>query len=138
MNTTAVADQTKETAKTVIAPESINEKSEKENPEKKGRRILIILTSISIMIMVLAVSLIYVYIRNNPELTHTNDQTSQVTTNDGFVNPDSLQKLEHDTMNITMKPVENSTVFIVCGVVMMVVMAGSFIFVKIKEYREAN
>ena len=90
------------------------------------------------MIMVLAVSLIYVYIRNNPELTHTNDQTSQVTTNDGFVNPDSLQKLEHDTMNITMKPVENSTVFIVCGVVMMVVMAGSFIFVKIKEYREDN
>ena len=96
------------------------------------------MTAISVLILTVAVSLIYFFIKSNPDLVHANNQTAQVSQDTGFVNPNSVQQLEHDTKNITMKPVENSKVFIAFGIGMMAVMAGSFIFIKVKEYKEDN
>ena len=110
---------------------------ETKNVKKKGdMNSLIIMTAISLLIMFLAVGMIYYFIKNDPELVHRNDQTVQVQENEGFVNPDSIQKLENDDTNITVKPVENSTAFIICGVSFMVVMAGAFIFVKVAESKD--
>ena len=136
MNTTTFAEKTTDVETTTIAPESIKVSDDK----KKGndRSSFLIMTSISIIVMLVAVLLIYINIKNNPNVTLANEQVSQVSTNDGFVNPQSIQQLEYDDKNIIVKPVDNSNVFIICGVVMMVVMAGSFVFVKISESKEDN
>lgn len=122
-------------------PENVEIKMpEEKSIDKKldNRQNLLIMTLASLLIMFTAVGLIYYNIRTNPEIVHENDQTSEVTTNEGFVNPNSMQQLENDTSNITMKPAENSEIFIACGVVFMIVMAGAFVFVKVAEHKEDN
>jgi len=136
MNTTTFAEKTTDVETTTIAPESI--KVSDDNKKGNDRSSFLIMTSISIIVMLVAVLLIYINIKNNPNVTRANEQVSQVSTNDGFVNPQSIQQLEYDDKNIIVKPVDNSNVFIICGVVMMVVMAGSFVFVKISESKEDN
>ena len=112
------------------------------NTEKKKKtsnsRSLLIMTSISLLVMIVAVALIYYNIKSDPDLVHNNDQTSQVQENDGFVNPNSIQQLENDTSKISMKAAENSTVFIGCGVGLMVIIFGAFVYVKISENKEHN
>lgn len=112
------------------------------NTEKKKKtsnsRSLLIMTSISLLVMIVAVALIYYNIKSDPDLVHNNDQTSQVQENDGFVNPNSIQQLENDTSKISMKAAENSTVFIGCGVGLMVIIFGAFVYVKISESKEEN
>lgn len=114
-----------------------DEKNSKDN-KAENRRNLLIMTGISLLVMLTAVLMIYGIIRSDPELAHRNDQTSNVSENNGYVNPDSIQKLEHDASKISMKPAENSKVFIACGAGFMAVMAGAFIYVKVKENREDN
>ena len=112
------------------------------NTEKKKKtsnsRSLLIMTSISLLVMIVAVALIYYNIKSDPDLVHNNDQTSQVQENDGFVNPNSIQQLENDTSKISMKAAENSTVFIGCGVGLMVIIFGAFVYVKISESKDDN
>ena len=112
------------------------------NTEKKKKtsnsRSLLIMTSISLLVMIVAVALIYYNIKSDPDLVHNNDQTSQVQENDGFVNPNSIQQLENDTSKISMKAAENSTVFIGCGVGLMVIICGAFVYVKISESKDDN
>ena len=112
------------------------------NTEKKKKtsnsRSLLIMTSISLLVMIVAVALIYYNIKSDPDLVHNNDQTSQVQENDGFVNPNSIQQLENDASKISMKPAENSTIFIGCGVGLMVIIFGAFVYVKISESKEEN
>ena len=111
-----------------------------ENKKKKtsNSRSLIIMTSISLLVMIVAVALIYYNIKLDPNLVHNNDQTSQVQENDGFVNPNSIQQLENDTSKISMEPAEHSTVFIGCGVGLMVIIFGAFVYVKISESKDDN
>lgn len=112
------------------------------NTEKKKKtsnsRSLLIMTSISLLVMIVAVALIYYNIKSDPDLVHNNDQTSQVQENDGFVNPNSIQQLENDTSKISMKAAENSTVFIGCGVGLMAIIFGAFVYVKISESKDDN
>lgn len=110
----------------------------KEDSKNQGRQNLLIMTAISLVIMFIAVGMIYYNIKVNPDLVHNNDQNVQISANSGYVNHDSLQKLEHDTSNITVTPAEHSDVFVIIGVGLMVVMAGAFIFVKIMEHKEDN
>lgn len=111
-----------------------------ENKKKKpsNSRSLIIMTSISLLVMIVAVALIYYNIKLDPILVHNNDQTSQVQENDGFVNPNSIQQLENDTSKISMEPAEHSTVSIGCGVGLMVIIFGAFVYVKISESKDDN
>ena len=109
----------------------------KENKSSNSRSLLI-MTAISLLVMFVAVALIYYNIKSDPDLVHNNDQTSQVQENDGFVNPNSIQQLENDTSKISMKAAENSTVFIGCGVGLMVIIFGAFVYVKISESKEEN
>ena len=112
------------------------------NTEKKKKtsnsRSLLIMTSISLLVMIVDDALIYYNIKSDPDLVHNNDQTSQVQENDGFVNPNSIQQLENDTSKISMKAAENSTVFIGCGVGLMVIIFGAFVYVKISESKDDN
>lgn len=109
-----------------------------DNNGKKSRKdhSLLVMTAISLLVMAVAVGLIYYFIKTDPTIIHENDQTTEVSENTGFVNPDSIQQLEHDDSNFSVKPAENSNVFIVCGAVFMVVIAGAFVYVKIAESKE--
>jgi hypothetical protein len=138
MNSSAVANNKTDSKIATISSESIKVKDDIKEQKSSNRRSLIVMTAISVLILTVAVSLIYFFIKSNPDLVHANNQTAQVSQDTGFVNPNSVQQLEHDTKNITMKPVENSKVFIAFGIGMMAVMAGSFIFIKVKEYKEDN
>ena len=138
MTNSAVAEKSAENKAAAIPAESIKSQNDKKTAKKNDKRSLLVMTAISFLVLIVAVSMIYFYIRSNPDLVHANDQATQISDNSSFVNPDSVQKLEHDTKNITMKPADNSKVFIACGVGMMAVMAGSFIFIKVKEYKEDN
>lgn len=106
--------------------------------EKKSRKehSLLIMTAISLLVMFVAVGLIYYFIKTDPTIIHENDQTIDVSENTGYVNPHSIQQLEHDDSNFSVKPAENSNVFIICGAVFMVVIAGAFVYVKIAESKE--
>lgn len=110
--------------------EKVNDK------QLEGSHSLLIMTLISLIVMFTAVGMIYYYTKFDPEIVHKNDQTTEVSENKAYVNPESIQQLENDTSNITMKPVENSTPFIICGGVFMLVMAGAFIYVKVAESKE--
>ena len=123
--------------KSEISEMQLSDEKKKET-KADGKRNLLLMTLLSLLIMFSAVGLIYYFIQSDPELVHKNDQTTAVSESEGFVNPDSIQKLEHDTKNITLKPVENSTAFIICGGVFMVVMVGAFVFVKVAEHKEDN
>ena len=138
MTNSVVAEKAAESKTVDIPAESINSKDDKKKTKSSDKRSMLVMTCISLLVLIVAVSMIYFVIRSNPDLVHANDQAAQVSENTGFVNPDSVQQLEHDTKNITMKPVENSKVVIGCGIGMMAAMAGSFIFIKVKEYREDN
>ena len=94
------------------------------------------MTAVSLLIMFTAVGLIYYFIKTDPDIIHANDQTSEVSENPGYVNPNSIQKLEHDDSNISVKPAENSDVFIICGAAFMVVIVGAFIYAKVAESKE--
>ena len=109
----------------------------KENKSSNSRSLLI-MTAISLLVMFVAVALIYYNIKTDPTLVHRNDQTTQVEANNGFVNPSSIQQLENDASKISMKPAENSTIFIGCGVGLMVIIFGAFVYVKISESKEEN
>lgn len=106
--------------------------------EGNDKRSLLVMTAISAMVVLIAVVMIFLFIRNNPELVHANDQTTQVSENKGYVNPDSIQQLEEDTFNITLQPAPNSTPFVICGGVFMAVIAASYVYVKISEHKEDN
>lgn len=112
-----------------------DKKKEKKSGSKSS---LLIMTAISLLVMFTAVGLIYYYIKTDPNLVHRNNQTVQVQENNGFVNPNSIQQLENDTSKISMKPTENSTIFIGCGVGLMVIIFGAFVYVKISENKEDN
>ena len=133
MNSAAIAKNKEPVSNVIEIADQTEKKSKKKSDDKRS---LIIMTLISLLVMSIAVSSIYFVIKSNPELVHQNDQTTQVAENDGFVNPNSIQQLEHDTSNITLKPAESSNVFIVTSVVLMAVMAGSFLFIKVKERKE--
>ncbi len=136
MNATTYAEKNdvKSDAREII----IANEDKKISKKSENRRNLLIMTGISLLVMLTAVLMIYGIIRSDPELAHRNDQISNVSENNGYVNPDSIQRLEHDASHISMKPAENSKVFIACGAGFMAVMAGAFIFVKVKETREDN
>ena len=109
-----------------------------EGKDLHGRQNLLIMTLFSLLVMLIAVGLIYYYVKVDPGIVHENDQSTAAAENSAFINPDSLQQLENDTSKITMKPVENSTPFIICGGVFMVIIAGAFIYVKVAESKEDN
>ncbi|MBQ9902373.1 MAG: hypothetical protein IJM51_08330 [Clostridia bacterium] len=130
MNATTVVENKENKTKTIdiVIPEK-NKKSGNKNS-------LLIMTAVSLAIMFIAVGLIYYFIKSDPSIIHENDQTTKVVDDNSYVNPDSIQKLEHDDSNFSMKPAENSDVFIICGSVFMVVIAGAFIYVKVAESKE--
>ena len=133
MNTTALGEQKENSAekKVINLPDEEKKKSGKDHS-------LLIMTSISLFIMLIAVGLIYYYVNINPGISRENDQTVAVSENNGFVNPDSIQKLENDTSNFTMKPADNSDIYVIFGGIFMVVMVGAFVFVKVVESKEDN
>ncbi len=135
MSTSTIADKYESKSEIVEINLPDEDKKEKKSDSKHS---LLIMTAISLLVMIVAVSLIYYFIKTDPTLVHNNDQTSQVSENDSYVNPNSIQKLEHDDSHFTMKPAENSQIFIVCGAAFMVVMVGAFIFVKVAEHKEDN
>lgn len=135
MSTSTIADKYESKSEIVEINLPDEDKKEKKSDSKHS---LFIMTAISLLVMIVAVSLIYYFIKTDPTLVHNNDQTSQVSENDSYVNPNSIQKLEHDDSHFTMKPAENSQIFIVCGAAFMVVMVGAFIFVKVAEHKEDN
>ena len=134
MNTTTFAEKKEE------KPEirEINMPEEKADKKLDDRHSLLIMTLLSLMIMFVAVGMIYFYIKKDPDLVHRNDQTTEVSGEDGFVNTESIQKLEHDASKISFESAENSELFIVCGIGLMAVMAGAFIFVKVAESKDDN
>ena len=89
LNTTALGEQKENSAekKVINLPDEEKKKSGKDHS-------LLIMTSISLFIMLIAVGLIYYYVNINPGISRENDQTVAVSENNGFVNPDSIQKLE--------------------------------------------
>lgn len=135
MSTSTIADKYESKSEIVEINLPDEDKKEKKSDSKHS---LLIMTAISLLVMIVAVSLIYYFIKTDPTLVHNNDQTSQVSENDSYVNPNSIQNLEHDDSHFTMKPAENSQIFIVCGAAFMVVMVGAFIFVKVAEHKEDN
>lgn len=135
MNNSAISQ--KKDSKTEIKDINIPEEKNSES-NVNGRQNLLIMTIFSLLVMFTAVGLIYYYVKFNPDVVHKNDQTTTVSENAEYVNPNSIQQLENDTSNITVKPVENSSTFIICGGVFMVVMVGTFIYVKIAESKDDN
>lgn len=117
-----------------IGDVSLGDKSAPNN----GKRNMIIATSISVVVMLVAVLMIFFYTQGKPEITKINDQSTAISENTGFVNPDSMQQLEHDANNITFKLADNSTTFIAISVGLMILMLGAFVFVKIAENKEDN
>lgn len=141
MNSTAFADKKSksEAESKKYSLESIKDTGAGSASEKSSnKRSLLIMTAISAMVVLIAVILISLFIRNNPELVHENDQTAQITENEGYVNPDSIQQLEHDNSNITLKSAPNSMPYIVCGGIFMGVIVVSYIYVKVEEHKEDN
>lgn len=110
---------------------------EKKSPKKKkggNTTTLLLMTGLSLLIMLGAVAAIYFIIRNNPDLVHTNDQV--VSESQGYINPNSIQQLEYDNEKFTIEAPANSELFIVFGIVFMVIIFISFIFVKVKDRKD--
>lgn len=106
---------------------------------KNGKIGFIVLFSISLVVMLTAIVMIFFYTRQfKPDVVHANDQTTAVEEHAGYVNERSMQQLEHDAPKIMVKPLENSQAFIIGGAIFMVVIMGSYLFVKLKDRREEN
>ena len=106
---------------------------------KSGKISFIVLISISLVVMLTAVIMIFFYTRQfKPDVVHVNDQTTAVEEHEGYVNEKSMQQLEHDASKIKVEPLKNSQAFIVGGGIFMVVIMGSYLFVKLKDRKEEN
>ncbi len=138
MNATAFAEE--KNKKTEDIEINLPENKERKSNDKKSsdKKTLLIMTAVSLAVMFIAVALVYYFIKTDPSIIHENDQTTEVSQNNSFINSASIQKLEHDDSNFSIKPAENSQVFIICGAVFMVVIAGAFIYVKVAESKEDN
>ena len=109
------------------------------NDKKSGKTSFIVLITISLAVMLTAVIMIFVYTRQyKPDVVHANDQATAVEEDEGYVNEQSMQQLEHDASKIEVKPLDNSQAFIIGGGIFMVVIMGSYLFIKVKDHKEEN
>lgn len=109
------------------------------NDKKSGKTSFIVLITISLAVMLTAVIMIFVYTRQyKPDVVHANDQATAVEEHEGYVNEQSMQQLEHDASKIEVKPLDNSQAFIIGGGIFMVVIMGSYLFIKVKDHKEEN
>lgn len=109
---------------------------EKKATPKKSHSFAI-LVSLSMLIMIVAVSMIYVYTRQyNPDVLQVNAQSQSVSENIGYVNQNSPQVLENDSVQLTIKPLADSGIIIVGASVFMVVIVVSFGIVMFIEHKE--
>lgn len=105
--------------------------------EQKGKRSFGLLVTLSVIIMMVAVVMIYIYTREyNPEVLQANAQSESASENVGFVNLDSPQVLETETATLTLKPFEDSSIFIIGAGVFMMVIVASFGIVKYVEKKD--
>ncbi len=106
---------------------------------KNGKTSFIVLIGISLVVMLTAVVMIFFYTRRfKPEVVHNNAQATAVEEHEGYVNEKSMQQLEHDASKIKVEPLKNSQAYIIGGGVFMVVIMGSYLFIKVKERKEEN